>query len=219
MHTDYSKTNALLLIIAVCLVLIGGYSVFVFSVLPAVNLNLTGDVEQMLPGQDGRPLVRVRNLLLLLGTISVAIWFAVAARRRQCLAALTAVGTITFCCGTIIAALSALHLVAVVGLALSGKGSGPGGTFVYDFRFYALVQLGLLLIAGAVVYFIQARWLTRGEPHAWKATLWVTVALLAVNVPLMPIQGFAIGFSVLLFLNLAALVATRKRFHLSGARR
>ncbi len=158
-------------------------------------------------------------LLLLLGVIAATIWFAVTARRRHCPAALTAVGTISFFCGTIIAALGAAHLIAVVARGLSGAGSGPGGTFVYDFRFYALVQLGWLLIAGGVACFIQARGLTRGEPRAWRATVWATVVLLAINVPLMPIQGFAPAFSAFAFVNLIALVATRKRFGPSGAHR
>ena len=57
----------------------------------------------------------------------------------------------------------------------------------------------------------------RGEPRAWKTTLWASVALLAINVPLIPIQGFAYFFSAFALVNLVALVAMRKRFGLSGA--
>ena len=49
--------------------------------------------------------------------------------------------------------------------------------------------------------------------------MWATVVLLAINVPLMPIQGFAPAFSAFAFVNLVALVATRKRFGPSGAHR
>ncbi len=154
--------------------------------------------------------------LLLYASIGGAIWFAIVARRRLCLAALTAVGTISFFNGVLIAALGAGHLIAVVSRAFSGEGSAPGDTFAFDFRFYALVQLGMLLIAGGVACFSQVRGLMRGEPRAWKATLWATVALLAINAPLIPIQGFAPGFSLLAFLNLTALAATRKHFHAWG---
>jgi len=41
----------------------------------------------------------------------------------------------------------------------------------------ALVYLGVLLIAGGVACVILAPRLMRGEPRAWKATLWATVAL------------------------------------------
>ena len=91
-----------------------------------------------------------------------------------------------------------------------------GDPFVYDFRFYALVQLGVLMIAGGVACVILAPRLMRGEPRAWKATLWATVALLAINVPLMPIEDNAYGPSAFAFLNLVALAATRKRFDVSG---
>ena len=151
--------------------------------------------------------------LVLYASIGGAIWFAVAARRRGCRAALTAVGTISLFNGTLIAALGALHLIAVVSRAFSCAGSGPGGTFTYDFRFYALVQLGMLLIAGGVACLALAGGLTRGEPRAWRATWWATVALLAINLPLIPVQGLA--FSPFVFVNLVALMVTRRRFGLS----
>ncbi len=153
--------------------------------------------------------------LVLYATIGGAIWFAIAARRRGCLAALSAVATISFFNGTLIAALGAGHFIAVVNQAVSGQGSGPGGAFAYDFRFYALVLLGMLLIAGGVGCFTPARGLTRGEARAWKVTVWSTVALLAINLPLIPVQGLAL--SPFLLVNLVVLMVTRKRFALSTA--
>ena len=162
------------------------------------------------------------SLLVLFGVIGAISWFAVAVRRRRRVDALTAIGTISFFGGTIIAALGALHLIAVADRALRGTLGTPafgpppilqnGDPFVYDFRFYALVHLGVLLIAGGVACFILAHRLMRAEPRAWKTTLWVTAALLAINLPLIPIQGFAQLFSALAFVNLVALVVTRKRF-------
>ncbi len=155
------------------------------------------------------------SFLVLYASIGGAIWFAIAARRRRCLNALTVVGTISFFNGVLIAALGVGHLIAVVGRAFSGAGSGPGGAFTYDFRFYALVQLGMLLLAGGVACLSPAGGLTRGEPHAWWVTLWATVALLAINLPLIPVQGLALSPFVLV--NLIALMATRRHFGLSTA--
>ena len=149
-------------------------------------------------------------LLVLLGVVGAIIWFAVAARRRGCVAALTAVGTLGFFGGATIAALGALHLISVLPW---------GGTSGYDFRSYALVYLGVVLIAGGMACVVPARRLMRGEPRAWKTTLWATVALLAINVPLIPIQGFAYPFSAFALVNLVALVATRTRFGQEGAHR
>ena len=153
--------------------------------------------------------------LLLYASIGGAIWFAIAARRRGCIATLTAVATISFFNGMLLAALGSGHLIAVVSRAVAGEGSGPGGTFVYDFRFYALVLLGMLLIVGGVGCLAPARGLTRGETRAWKTTLWSIVALLAINLPLIPVQGLAL--SPFLLVNLVVLMVTRRRFGLSAA--
>ena len=154
------------------------------------------------------------GFLVLYASIGGAIWFAIAARRRRCLATLTVVGTIGFFTGTLITALGVGHLIAVVSRAVSGEGSGPGGTFAYDFRFYALVLLGMLLMAGGAGCFAPARGLTRGETRAWKTALWSTVALLAINLPLIPVQGLAL--SPFLLVNLVALMLTRRHFDLSA---
>jgi hypothetical protein len=166
------------------------------------------------------------SLLVYFGVIGAIIWFAVALRRRKRVAALTLVGTVSFFGGTIIAAVGARHLVAITDRAMRGTLGTPafsappilqtGDPFVYDFRFYALVQLGVLLVVGGSACVILAPRLTRGEPRAWKATLWASVALLAMNMPLVPIEDNAYGPAALAFLTLAALTVTRKRFGLSG---
>ena len=148
--------------------------------------------------------------LVLYASIGGAIWFAIAARRGGCPAPLTAVATVNFFNGILIAALGTGHLIAVVSRAVSGEGSGPDGAFVYDFRFYALVLLGMLLMAGGVGCFAPARGLTHGEKRAWRTTLWSTVALLVINVPLIPVQGLAL--TPFLLVNLVVLMATRKHF-------
>lgn len=155
------------------------------------------------------------EFVLLIGTIVGTIGFAAAARRRRVPHALVAVATINLFCGAVIAQLGTAHLVAVVGRALAGKGSGPSGTFIYDFRFYSLVLLGVMLIAAAVACLTSVRSLTRGDAAGRRVAVSATVVLLALNVPLMPIQGFAVGFSAFALVNLAALWLTRTRFHVS----
>ncbi len=166
------------------------------------------------------------SLLVYSGVVGAIIWFAVAARRRRRVAALTAIGTFSFFVGTMITAVGARHLIAVISRAVRGTLGTPafstppilqhGDPFVYDFRFYSLLNLGVLLIAGGVACAVLAHRLMRGELRAWKGTLWATVLLLAVNLPLIPIEDNAYGPSVFAFVNLAALAATRKRFDLSG---
>ncbi len=166
------------------------------------------------------------SLLVYSGVVGAIIWFAVAARRRRRVAAFTAIGTFSFFGGTMITAVGALHLIAVISRAVRGTLGTPafstppilqhGDPFVYDFRFYSLLNLGVLLIAGGVACAVLAHRLMRGELRAWKGTLWATVLLLAVNLPLIPIEDNAYVPSAFAFVNLVALVATRKRFDLSG---
>lgn len=152
------------------------------------------------------------EFLFMLALIGASVWFAVAARRRQVPRALVAVAASNLFCGGLVAGLGGAHLAAVVGRAMASTGTGAEGTFVYDFRFYSLVLLGVLLMAGGLACVSSLRRLTRGEPAGWSLAFWTSIALLAINVPLMPIQGFAVGFSAFLSVNLVILVLTRWRF-------
>lgn len=157
------------------------------------------------------------ELVLLIGAIVATIGFVATARRRRVPLVFVAVAAINLFCGAMIAALGTAHLAAVVGRALAGKGSGPGGTFVYDFRFYSLMLLGVLLVAAGVTCLSSVRRLIRGDGGGRRVAVSATVVLLALNVPLMPIQGFAVGFSAFALVNLAALWLTRTHFRVSFA--
>ncbi len=150
--------------------------------------------------------------LAVLGTVAATLLFLFGARRRGAPAALVTVGAIDLFCGLITFTLVAIHLSAVIGRAFSGKGLGGAPAFTYNFRFYSLVLVGLLIAVPAFLCASCARGLTRGDASAWKSALRSSVLLLAVNGPLMPIQGFAIGLTGLALVNLTALAASRERF-------
>jgi hypothetical protein len=143
--------------------------------------------------------------LALVAVIGATIWFAAAALGRGP-GALAAVGAVTFFCGGLIASLGSAHTVAVIGRALRGP------AFEYNFRLYSLVLLGACQIAGGLRCLSTSWRLARGDAHAWKAALAATTLLLIVNVPLMPIQGFAGATSLLLVVTLITLIATGRRF-------
>jgi len=144
-------------------------------------------------------------LLVLFAVIGGTIWFAAAARGRGA-GALAAVGAVTFFCGALIGLLGVAHTVAVIGRALRGP------TFEYNFRLYSLVMLGVSLIAGGLCCLSTSWNVARGDARAWKTALAATTLLLVVNAPLMPIQGFATGFSAFLVVTLLTLIATRRCF-------
>ncbi|HEX6899219.1 MAG TPA: hypothetical protein VF789_05875 [Thermoanaerobaculia bacterium] len=115
--------------------------------------------------------------------------------------------------GGLVGALGLAHLVAVVIVAIN---RGRQHEFVYDYRFYSLLQLGVLLIAAGIMASIKAAGLARGELAAWRASLSVWIAILAINLPLVPLQGFAVLFSVLAALELLLLGSMRGNFYVKS---
>ena len=149
-------------------------------------------------------------LLALLTAIGAAVWLVADARRR--LAPAPRVGGIDLFCGLLMLGLMTLHLAAVVGQAISGKGFGGEAYFAYDFRFYSLLLLAVVIIIPSLVFVLHARRLTEGNATAWNRTLWACIVLLLINVPLVPIQAFALDPILLATVTLVFLLADRKRF-------
>ena len=101
--------------------------------------------------------------------------------------------------GALIGTLGLSHLVAVITGAIN---RGHQHQFVYNFHFYSVVLLGVLLITVGIMATIEAARLARGNRAAWRASLSVWTAILAINLPLVPLQGFAVLFSVLAALEI-----------------
>jgi hypothetical protein len=142
--------------------------------------------------------------LALFTAIGATIWFA--ATRKRGADALVAVGAVTFFCGALIASLGSAHTIAVIGRALRGP------SFVYNFRLYSLVLLGTCQMAGGLRCLSTSWRVTRGDARAWKSALAATMLLLIVNVPLIPIQGFAGATSLIAGVTLITLIAAGRRF-------
>jgi len=156
--------------------------------------------------------------VIMIGVIVGSIGFAAAVRRRRVPGALVAAAAIDLYCGVVIASLGTMHLLAVVGRALAGRGSGPGGTFVYDFRFYSLLLFGVTLIIPALAALTAVRRLTRGDAAGARVAVSASLVLLALNIPLVPIQAFAMAPSVFALANLVALWSARNHFRVSAIR-
>ena len=149
-------------------------------------------------------------LIGLLAAIGTAVWFAADARRRR--APAPRAGAIDLCCGLLTVGFMALHLAAVVGHIFSGKGFGGEARFAYDFRFFWLILLGVVISIPGLVFVIQARRLTDGDVTAWKRVLWASGALLALSVPLVYRDAIALNTALLATINLVSLGAGRKQF-------
>lgn len=111
--------------------------------------------------------------------------------------------------GALISALGAAHLAAVM---MASVNRWRQQQFVYGFHFYSLVLLGVLLIATGLIAAIKTAHLARGHRADWRASLSVWAAILAINLPLTPLQGFAIAFSAFAVLALLLLGGIRRQF-------
>jgi hypothetical protein len=149
-------------------------------------------------------------LIFSLAAIGAAVWLVADARRRRAPEPL--VGAIDLFCGLVTLGLMALHLAAVVGRAIAGKGFGGEARFTYDFRFYSLLLLAVVIIIPGLVFVMHARRLTEGDATAWRRALWASGALLLINVPLVHIQAFALEPALLATINLVSLWAGRKQY-------
>lgn len=101
--------------------------------------------------------------------------------------------------GAVVASLGVAHITAVA-------------TFVdaYTFRTYSLFLLGALLLAAGSTAALLAPGQALGSRGAARAAFCTWSFILLVNVPLVPLQGFAAAFSALALANLILIVVLRK---------
>jgi hypothetical protein len=128
---------------------------------------------------------------------SVPIWWPAwrgVALARRLLVSLAAL------CAAITAALGGAHLIVVATQI-------PGNT--YDFRAYSLLLLGAVLVLPALVCGAAVPGLVRGDRSARRLGLGAFAALLLVNLPLIPLQGFAILLSVTAAVGIAGVAWLR----------
>ena len=154
----------------------------------------------------------IMALLFVLAAIGAAVWLAVNARRRLAPGRLATVGAVDLFCGLAILGQMALHLASVIGRAVSGRGFGGAARFVYDFRFYSLLLLGVVVIIPGLVFVVHARRLTEGDARAWRHALWAGGALLLIDIPLIQIDAISLNNVLLATINIVSLWASRTQF-------
>ncbi len=135
-------------------------------------------------------------------------------RRHQTPRALLVVAGLDALCGLANGFLLGAHLAAVLGRAVKGAGFLGASAFSYDFTFKSLVLVGVVGSLPGFLCLAQARGLTRGARSAWSNAFGWSLWLLALNAFFW--RAFAPLLALLAFLNLVALVATRRRFQASS---
>ena len=108
--------------------------------------------------------------------------------------------------------LFAAHLGAVVSLPLRAA-SGS-----YDFHLYSLLLLGVVGLVPSVLGVRTLSGLARGTGVCGKRATRMCFALLAVNIPLIPLQDFAVALSISGASVLVGLLLARRRGSLGATR-
>jgi len=141
--------------------------------------------------------------LLLLG-IAGAVALGLRARRRGASRRLAVAAAVDLLVGLLSAVLGLGHLAGVVGGALRAS------AFRWDFRFAALLIVGIFVTGAGLMCALAARRLASGAAGGWGRARDGALLLLAVNAPLLPVQGFALALAILAALDLALLMAARR---------
>jgi hypothetical protein len=161
------------------------------------------------PARELLPLALLLDFVPFVGAVAATVIAAVRLRRVPLPLIPLLIAVYGYFAGALVGMLGVAHLVAVV---IASINRGRQHQFVYSFHFYSLVLLGMLLIAAGLMSAIEAARLARGQRAAWRASLSVWTAILAINLPLVPLQGFALLFSLLAALELLLLVGMRRHF-------
>jgi uncharacterized membrane protein len=155
------------------------------------------------------PLAIVLDFVPVAGVIVATVIAAMRLRRVSLSLIRLLIAVYGYFAGGLIGTLGLAHMVAVI---IGSIDRARQDHFVYTFRLYSLFLLGVLLIVAGLIAAIEAGRMARGYRAGWRASLSVWTAILAINLPLVPLQGFAVLFSVLAALELLLLGWTRRHF-------
>lgn len=167
-------------------------------------------IAQVLPRDDSfEPVALLLDVVPFALVIAATVFAAVQLKRSSVPLSHLLLSAYTYFAGALVATLGVAHLVGVVALAIR---RGYRNEFVYDFHFYSVMLLGVLLTTLGLMANFEADRVARAVRTGWRASLLVWTAILAINLPLVPLQGFAVLFSVIGGVEVLLLVGTRYKF-------
>ena len=159
------------------------------------------------PARELLPLALLLDFVPFGGVVAATVIATIRLRRAPLPPLRLLIAVYGYFAGALVGTLGLTHLVAVVTVSIDRARQHQ---FVYSFHFYSLVLLGTLLIAAGLMAAIESVRLARGHRAAWRASLSVWTAILAINLPLVSLQGFAVLFSALAALELLLLGCLRR---------
>ena len=169
----------------------------------------TAATHLLQPARELRAFGLLLDVVPFAGVIAATGITAARLRARSLPSARVVVSICSYLAGALVGTLGVAHSTAVVMLAVARVQESP---FDYTFRFYSLLLLGGLFIAAGLVAATKTEGLARGRCSAWRAAVSLWCGVLAINLPLVPLQRFAIAFSVIAAIALLLLAGVRRQF-------
>ena len=157
--------------------------------------------------------ITIISWIILILAVSAGIAVFVRAKQQGAAALAAVSGGYDLTSSTLMLVLSLIHLGAILWEPVAGKGPAGAVPFEYNFRYYSLLLVGFMQAIPAFLLLKSVRGLVRQKTEDWKRALRWSSVLLAVNIPLIPVQGFAVAFSAFTAMNLILLLAARKYYY------
>ena len=121
------------------------------------------------------------------------------------------IGSYNFFCGLLFCSLSAGHFLFISSEPFLGRTLSNEVPFTYNFRFYSLLLLGGINFFLGFNLINTSFEIVKGNEEKFRRTIKILLWLLLVNIPLAPIQGFAVAFSIFAIIDLIALILIKVR--------
>jgi hypothetical protein len=149
------------------------------------------------------PIYQNPELYLFIFKLAATIVFAVLLWKRGTSLRRLVGTTYIFFFGTFITVMLFMHNLVILGLHFFERPNGDNP--VYNFHLYSLILLGSVLIFQGVRSLRAALMLKAGDENGIREARRAALIVLAVAVPLIPIQFFGMVLTVLSLVNLAAI--------------
>ena len=173
------------------------------SVLIALGLVVVGAVAWVMLKPGPSAAASLTNRSLFVATVATAAFLAFRFRSASGpwpIVVLSSSAGLFFLAASV---LFVAHLAAVLSLPLRSASAS------YDFHLYSLLLLGVVGFVPAALGLGAWRGLTHGIEASWRRATRACLVLLMVNVPLIPLQDFAVAFSICGISVLAGLLLAR----------
>ena len=162
---------------------------------------------------ENLPIYQNPELYLFIAKLTATVIFALLLRKRGIRGKRLLAITWIFFYGTFVTVMLFMHNFVILGLRIFGGAANTN--FSYDFHLYSLILLGSVLFLQGVRS-LRADLLLRDEDENGRhEALRATWIVLAVAVPLIPLQFFGTVLTIFSLLNLAALKLLLRKHDIS----